>query len=151
MGDVIYITHHKVGSRAGLGPGAHVAVGWVVKRQSAAAARRWTKRLLVERRVTPRVPLGDKDRRRHGLHYGCHVRKLTVLTIGFAVGLTFAPAANAAPKPQQQGSNCDSNYSGACVPIASDVDCASGSGNGPAYVSGEILSIPVDGVLSVLS
>jgi hypothetical protein len=51
MGDVIYITHHKVGSRAGLGPGAHVAVGWVVKRQSAAAARRWTKRLLVERRV----------------------------------------------------------------------------------------------------
>ncbi len=29
-------------------------------------------------------------------------------------------------------SNCDPNYSG-CVPIASDVDCAEGSGNGPAY------------------
>src|SRR5262249_2690692 len=28
---------------------------------------------------------------------------------------------------------CDPNYSGACVPIASDVDCAGGSGNGPAY------------------
>jgi hypothetical protein len=27
---------------------------------------------------------------------------------------------------------CDPNYSG-CVPIASDVDCAGGSGNGPAY------------------
>jgi G5 domain len=26
---------------------------------------------------------------------------------------------------------CDPNYSGACVPIASDVDCAGGSGNGP--------------------
>lgn len=38
-----------------------------------------------------------------------------------------------APKP-----NCDSNYSGACVPIASDVDCAGGSGNGPAYVSGPV-------------
>jgi uncharacterized protein YabE (DUF348 family) len=30
--------------------------------------------------------------------------------------------------------NCDPNYSG-CVPIASDVDCAGGSGNGPAYLS----------------
>ena len=33
---------------------------------------------------------------------------------------------------------CDPNYSGACVPIASDVDCASGSGNGPAYVQGPV-------------
>jgi hypothetical protein len=35
-------------------------------------------------------------------------------------------------------SKCDSNYSGACVPIASDVDCAGGSGNGPAYVKGPV-------------
>ena len=34
-------------------------------------------------------------------------------------------------------SKCDPNYSG-CVPIASDVDCAGGSGNGPAYVRGPI-------------
>ena len=40
-------------------------------------------------------------------------------------------------------SNCDSNYSG-CVPIASDVDCAGGSGNGPAYVQGPIRVIGVD-------
>lgn len=40
------------------------------------------------------------------------------------------PAPN--PAPQAQQSNCDPNYSG-CVPIASDVDCAGGSGNGPAY------------------
>lgn len=33
---------------------------------------------------------------------------------------------------------CDPNYSGACVPIASDVDCAGGSGNGPAYVQGPV-------------
>lgn len=32
---------------------------------------------------------------------------------------------------------CDSNYSG-CVPVASDVECAGGSGNGPEYVSGPI-------------
>ncbi|WDZ86966.1 G5 domain-containing protein [Micromonospora cathayae] len=32
---------------------------------------------------------------------------------------------------------CDPNYSG-CVPIASDVDCAGGSGNGPAYLSGVV-------------
>lgn len=30
--------------------------------------------------------------------------------------------------------SCDPNYSGGCVPIASDVDCGGGSGNGPAYV-----------------
>ncbi|MEE6262291.1 G5 domain-containing protein [Plantactinospora sonchi] len=33
--------------------------------------------------------------------------------------------------------NCDPNYSG-CVPVASDVDCAGGSGNGPAYVEGPV-------------
>jgi hypothetical protein len=36
-----------------------------------------------------------------------------------------------------QESGCDSNYSG-CVPIASDVDCAGGSGNGPEYVRGPV-------------
>lgn len=35
-------------------------------------------------------------------------------------------------------SSCDPNYIGACVPIASDVDCAGGSGNGPAYVNGPV-------------
>ncbi|GIH09135.1 hypothetical protein Rhe02_72020 [Rhizocola hellebori] len=46
----------------------------------------------------------------------------------------------AKPKP---GGNCDPNYSG-CVPIASDVDCAGGSGNGPAYVEGPINVIGQD-------
>lgn len=44
------------------------------------------------------------------------------------------------PKPV---SSCDPNYSG-CVPIASDVDCAGGSGNGPAYVNGPITVIGSD-------
>ncbi|WP_211238493.1 G5 domain-containing protein [Actinomadura rifamycini] len=39
---------------------------------------------------------------------------------------------------------CDENYSGACVPIASDVDCAGGSGNGPAYVSGPVRVVGTD-------
>ena len=34
-------------------------------------------------------------------------------------------------------SNCDPNYGG-CVPIASDVDCEGGGGDGPAYVRGPI-------------
>ncbi|MFB6720168.1 G5 domain-containing protein [Kribbella sp. NPDC056345] len=34
-------------------------------------------------------------------------------------------------------SGCDPNYSG-CVPIASDVDCSGGSGNGPEYVDGPV-------------
>jgi hypothetical protein len=38
---------------------------------------------------------------------------------------------------------CDPNYSG-CVPIASDVDCAGGKGNGPAYVKGPVKVIGKD-------
>ncbi|MFC5927605.1 G5 domain-containing protein [Micromonospora vulcania] len=40
-------------------------------------------------------------------------------------------------------SKCDPNYSG-CVPIASDVDCLPGSGNGPAYVRGPVEVIGED-------
>lgn len=41
-------------------------------------------------------------------------------------------------------SKCDPNYTGACVPIASDVDCAGGSGNGPAYVQGPVYVVGTD-------
>ncbi|WP_237715714.1 hypothetical protein [Arthrobacter sp. M2012083] len=47
------------------------------------------------------------------------------------------------PAPPAQ-SGCDPNYAGACVPIASDVDCAGGSGNGPAYVKGPVTVIGTD-------
>jgi resuscitation-promoting factor RpfB len=40
-------------------------------------------------------------------------------------------------------SECDPNYSG-CVPIAEDVDCAGGTGNGPAYVQGPVRVIGED-------
>lgn len=33
---------------------------------------------------------------------------------------------------------CHPNYTRVCVPVASDVDCAGGSGNGPAYVRGPV-------------
>ncbi|HWI23040.1 MAG TPA: hypothetical protein VNT22_10555 [Baekduia sp.] len=37
-------------------------------------------------------------------------------------------------KPAPPSSNCDPNYSGACLdPNASDYDCSGGSGNGPKY------------------
>nr|WP_231633850.1 MULTISPECIES: excalibur domain-containing protein [unclassified Mycobacterium] len=87
------------------------------------------------------------------------MRKLTVLIIGFAVGLILAASSGAspsdvtfmrstgpyvAPMPQAPGSSCDPNYSGACVPIASDVDCAGGGGNGPAYVSGPVTVVGKD-------
>lgn len=44
----------------------------------------------------------------------------------------------------KQTRRCDPNYSGACVPIASDVDCSGGSGNGPAYVTGPVRVIGSD-------
>jgi resuscitation-promoting factor RpfB len=46
-------------------------------------------------------------------------------------------------KADEPSGNCDSNYT-PCVPIASDVDCAGGSGNGPAYVEGPVTVIGDD-------
>ncbi|MCU1570609.1 MAG: hypothetical protein JWR33_1350 [Naasia sp.] len=48
------------------------------------------------------------------------------------------PVAEPDPEPEPSDDGCDPNYSGACVPIDSDVDCAGGSGNGPSYVSGPV-------------
>ena len=52
------------------------------------------------------------------------------------------PVAVAEPAPESNG--CDSNYADVCVPIASDVDCAGGSGNGPAYVDGPLRIVGSD-------
>ncbi len=57
-----------------------------------------------------------------------------------------APAPAAPPPvvaPQVSG-DCDPNYAGACVPIASDVDCEGGSGDGPSYVRGPVQVIGKD-------
>lgn len=75
------------------------------------------------------------------------VRTLIALTVGTVATVVFAPMASAAPTspvPQQPGSSCDANYSGACVPVDSDVDCAGGSGNGPSYVSGPVTVVGSD-------
>lgn len=53
-----------------------------------------------------------------------------------------APAPPAPEAPAASG--CDPNYTGACVPIAPDVDCAGGSGNGPAYVQGPVQVVGSD-------
>jgi hypothetical protein len=57
-------------------------------------------------------------------------------------GMTSSPVPGAVTQVSVVGTKiaaqCDPNYSGACVPIASDVDCAGGSGNGPAYVQGPV-------------
>jgi resuscitation-promoting factor RpfB len=44
----------------------------------------------------------------------------------------------------EQQPKCDPNYAGACVPIASDVDCEGGGGNGPAYVRGPVTVVGID-------
>ncbi|HWI32681.1 MAG TPA: G5 domain-containing protein [Lapillicoccus sp.] len=60
-----------------------------------------------------------------------------------------APTAASAPTPVSTttaagSGTCDPNYSGACVPIARDVDCAGGSGDGPAYVRGPVKVVGTD-------
>lgn len=63
---------------------------------------------------------------------------LALLPAFLAVPLVIA---DALPGHAQE---CDPNYSGACVPVASDVDCAGGSGNGPEYVSGPVYVVGRD-------
>ncbi|MGF2949267.1 G5 domain-containing protein [Microbacterium alcoholitolerans] len=53
------------------------------------------------------------------------------------------PAAKPVPLTQPSG-DCDPNYTGACVPIASDVDCGGGSGDGPAYLDGTARVVGTD-------
>jgi resuscitation-promoting factor RpfB len=57
--------------------------------------------------------------------------------------VTAAGSYDAPPPPPKPQSNCDPNYSG-CVPVASDVDCGGGSGNGPAYLYGTVNVIGSD-------
>jgi hypothetical protein len=66
------------------------------------------------------------------------VSKWCALVAGVAAVLVWLPT------PVAQAAECDSNYAGACVPIASDVDCAGGSGNGPEYVSGPVTVVGTD-------
>lgn len=56
-----------------------------------------------------------------------------------SIGTRKPPAPQAVPQ-----SGCDPNYSGGCVPIDSDVDCAGGSGNGPSYVQGPVSVVGSD-------
>ena len=67
-----------------------------------------------------------------------------IRTIVVALAMTAAAIGVAPATGAQQSSSCDSNYSGACVPVASDVDCEGGSGNGPAYVSGPVTVVGDD-------
>ena len=74
---------------------------------------------------------------------------LTAIALVALVGAAYVSstlnqeANDAAPAVTDSSPGCDSNYSG-CVPIARDVDCAGGGGNGPAYVKGPIRVIGTD-------
>lgn len=55
-----------------------------------------------------------------------------------------AEEAEVLPLAEIEDSNvCDPNYDG-CVPVASDVDCADGEGDGPAYAEGPLHVVGYD-------
>ena len=62
-------------------------------------------------------------------------RAFAIIAIVYALTATTAVA---------ETQDCHSSYEGRCVPIASDVDCAQGSGNGPEYVSGPVCVVAYD-------
>ena len=84
-----------------------------------------------ERTRTYRVTLTDgKETKRELVSDTVTVPPVTEVT---SVGTYVEPAA---PPPVAAPGGCDPSYADACVPIASDVDCAGGKGNGPAYFDG---------------
>jgi hypothetical protein len=80
-----------------------------------------------ERRVTYVLTLED------GVEIGRELASDVVtrepITEVTAIGVQDSPPPPAAPA-------CHASYTEACVPVASDVDCAWGSGDGPAYLDG---------------
>lgn len=61
------------------------------------------------------------------------MHKQTAFAVGLATACITLPLA-----AQTEDGSCDPNYTGNCVPIASDVDFAGGKGNGPEYVRGPV-------------
>lgn len=85
-----------------------------------------------ERTRTYHVTLTDgKETKRELVSDAVTVPPITEVT---SVGTYVEPAAP--PPPAAAPGDCDPNYADACVPIADDVDCAGGKGNGPAYFDG---------------
>jgi hypothetical protein len=62
-----------------------------------------------------------------------------IAAVGLAVPSAVAVTA-CGPPPQ---ASCHPNYS-PCVPIASDVDCASGTGDGPVYIDYRVQVVGAD-------
>lgn len=84
-----------------------------------------------QRTRTYRVTLIDgAETKRELVSDAVTVQPVTEVT---SIGTYVEPAA---PPPAAAPSSCNSNYADACVPIARDVDCAGGKGDGPAYFDG---------------
>lgn len=91
--------------------------------------------------------ISGADHRTYTVRPADRGHKLTVSVTGIKPGYTkvrrTSPAIIIPKRKASTSSHCDPNYS-PCVPIASDVDCAGGSGNGPAYVQGPVRVIGRD-------
>jgi hypothetical protein len=74
---------------------------------------------------------------------GKQVSKRLIRTVVTRQPVTQVRAVGTRVEQPEPSGDCDPNYSG-CVPVASDVDCAGGSGNGPEYVAGPITVIGTD-------
>jgi resuscitation-promoting factor RpfB len=69
--------------------------------------------------------------------HGAEVSRKLISTKVTRKPVTEVVAVGTHEEEEETGGGCTPGYS-PCVPVASDVDCAGGSGNGPAYVDGPI-------------
>jgi resuscitation-promoting factor RpfB len=98
----------------------------------------------------PNLPKGTTKIRTRGVAGSKTVTYEVTLTNGVETArrvvsdvVTKQPVTEVTAVGTKSTQQCDPNYT-PCVPIASDVDCAGGSGNGPAYVEGPVYVIGTD-------
>ena len=72
--------------------------------------------------------------------------KISAIALLALIGVAYVSSSltnETVPAVNRSQDACDPNYSD-CVPIATDVDCAGGDGNGPEYVQGPVRVLGTD-------
>ena len=78
------------------------------------------------------------------MHVGLGLAFLAAVSVSACSSATDGSVPSTTLAAEQVSGDCHPSYAGKCVPHASDVDCAGGSGNGPSYVEGPVQVIGPD-------
>ncbi|CAN5203514.1 hypothetical protein BH11ACT2_BH11ACT2_00840 [soil metagenome] len=138
-------------SSIGVPPAGASTVAVVASQQSGVTHKTVTKKVAIPYKTVTKKTASLKKGVRKTSVAGVAGIRTTVITVTYRDGVQVAKkvlTSTVTKRPVNKvvllgtkaasSSHCDPNYAGQCVPIASDVDCGGGSGNGPGYVYGPV-------------